>query len=430
MLDNNLLRHNLNYISKILKKRNFDLDVNLIKKLEEKRKKLQIKMEVLFIERKKIFVILSKKHITHNINITELKKKVIQINYELSKQQIMLSSIKKNINTIYSNIPNLPLDDVPLGKDSNNNKEIKVWGEKIKYNFLIRDHLELGFLHKGIDIESATKISGSKFIILKGLIAYLHRILIQFMINLHVFKHNYKEIYIPYIVKDNALYGTGQLPKFSKDLFHIKNFKKLDTQKYFLIPTAEVPLTNLVCNTIIKENQLPMKLVAHSPCFRSEAGSYGQYNKGLIRTHQFDKVELVQLVKPYNSTETLEKITEHAEKVLQLLELPYRKVLLCTGDMGFSSSKTYDLEVWLPSKNKYYEISSCSNMLDFQSRRIKAKFKTKNNKIDYIHTLNGSGLAVGRTLAAVMENYQLEDGSIKIPKILRPYMYGLSIIKK
>ncbi|QJC33079.1 serine--tRNA ligase [Enterobacteriaceae endosymbiont of Donacia semicuprea] len=427
MLDINLLRNNIDYIYKILKKRNFNLNINLVKKLEKERKNVQTKMEFLQIKRNKISKILSQKNIN---NICKLKKKVIIYNDKISKYKIMLNNIKKDIHNIYSVIPNLPLEDVPIGKNSNENKEIKKWGNIIQYNFPIRDHLELGILNKGIDIKSAVNLSGSKFIILKGLIAYLHRILIQFMLDIHINKHGYEEIYVPYIVKKKILYGTGQLPKFSKDLFQIKNFKKNNECEYFLIPTAEVPLTNLLNNKIVEEKMLPIKLVSHSTCFRSEVGSYGQHDKGLIRTHQFDKVELVQLVKPKNSIKTLEEITQHAEKILQLLNLPYRKMLLCTGDMSFSSRKTYDLEVWFPSKNKYYEISSCSNMWDFQSRRIKARYrKIKNNKIHFIHTLNGSGLAVGRTLAAIMENYQLKNGTIIIPKILQPYMKGITCIK-
>ncbi|QJC32679.1 serine--tRNA ligase [Enterobacteriaceae endosymbiont of Donacia dentata] len=427
MLDVKLLRNNIDYVCNILKKRNFNLNIDLIKKLEKKRKNLQIKMEFLQVKRNQISKILSQKN---NNNVVKLKKKVINYNNKISKYKITLDSVKKDISIIYSMIPNLPLEDVPIGQNSNENKEIEKWGNIKQYNFLVRDHLELGILNKGIDIESAVNLSGSKFIILKGLIAYLHRILIQFMLDVHINIHGYKEIYVPYIVKKKNLYGTGQLPKFNKDLFQIKNFKNKNQCEYFLIPTAEVPLTNLLNDKIVEEKILPLKLVAHSTCFRSEVGSYGQNDKGLIRTHQFDKVELVQLVKPENSIKTLEEITQHAEKILQLLNLPYRKMLLCTGDMSFSSSKTYDLEVWFPSKNKYYEISSCSNMWDFQSRRIKARYrKIKNNEINFIHTLNGSGLAVGRTLAAIMENYQLKDGTITVPKILQPYMKGITHIK-
>ncbi|QJC37932.1 serine--tRNA ligase [Enterobacteriaceae endosymbiont of Donacia bicoloricornis] len=427
MLDVKLLRNDIDHVYSILKKRHFFLDINLINQLEKKRKNIQIKIEKLQIKRNQISKILSKKNIN---NIFEFKKKVININQKILKNKILFNNIKKNINNIYTSIPNLPLDDVPIGKNSKENKEIKKWGIKNKYNFPIRDHVELGYLNQGIDLEAGVNLSGSKFFVLKGLIAYLYRILIQFMLNIHIINHHYTEIYVPYIVDKRALYGTGQLPKFSKDLLHIKNFKNSDICEKFLIPTAEVPLTNLVYNKIIQEKQLPIKFVAHSPCFRSEVGSYGKDNKGLIRTHQFDKVELVQLVKPKNSIIALEQITNHAEKILQLLELPYRKVLLCTGDMSFASSKTYDLEVWFPSKNKYYEISSCSNMWDFQSRRIKARYKRiKDKKNVFIHTLNGSGLAIGRTLAAIMENYQLKNGNIKIPKILRKYMNGLKYIK-
>ncbi|QJC35056.1 serine--tRNA ligase [Enterobacteriaceae endosymbiont of Donacia piscatrix] len=426
MLDIKLLRNNINYVYKILKKRNFILDINLINKLETKRKLFQIKVEKLQIKKNKISYILSKKNVD---NISNLKQKSIVITNNILKYKSILDNIKKNIKHIYSSIPNLPLKEVPIGINNTKNKEVKKWGKITNYDFIIKNHLELGLLHKGIDMESGVNLSGSKFFVLKGTIAYLHRILIQFMLDIHINQHNYQEVYIPYIVKEKTLYGTGQLPKFSKDLFHIQNFKNNKCQ-YFLIPTAEVPLTNLVYNKIIKEDHLPIKYVAHSPCFRSEVGSYGQYNRGLIRTHQFDKVELVQLVKPKYSIKTLEQITLHAEKILQLLNLPYRKILLCTGDMSFSSSKTYDLEVWFPSQNQYYEISSCSNMGDFQSRRMKARYKRmKDKKIKFIHTLNGSGLAVGRTLAAIMENYQLKNGTIKIPDVLQPYMNGMKYIK-
>ncbi|QJC28401.1 serine--tRNA ligase [Enterobacteriaceae endosymbiont of Plateumaris braccata] len=428
MLDPNLFRFNIKYVSQMLKKRNFILDIDLISKLEQKRKNLQIKIEQLQIKKKNKSKDLIKKN---TANFDYCKNQINKINNELFLLKKKITNIKNDIKNIYEIIPNIPLDDVPYGKNNQDNKEIKKWGDIPSYNFPIKNHLELGSLNNGIDLESGVILSGSKFVVMRGLIAYLHRILIQFMLDLHVFYHNYEEIYVPYIVKNKTLYGTGQLPKFSDDIFHIKSINHHDKNQYSLIPTAEVPLTNIVYNKIIKENTLPIKLVAHSPCFRSEVGSYGQYNKGLIRTHQFDKVELVQLVRPEDSLKTLEIITQHAEKVLKLLKLPYRKMLLCTGDMGFASSKTYDLEVWFPSKEKYYEVSSCSNMSDFQSRRIKARYRKMNeNKNIFIHTLNGSGLAVGRTLAAIMENYQLENGNIKIPNILKPYMKKFSYKSK
>ncbi|QJC29290.1 serine--tRNA ligase [Enterobacteriaceae endosymbiont of Plateumaris rustica] len=424
MLDPNLFRCNIDYVSQMLKKRNFILDNNLISKLEKQRKNLQIKIEKLQVEKKNQSKHLIKKN---SGDFDHIKNQINKINNELFLLKKKLINIKKNIKNIYDKIPNIPLDDVPYGKNSKDNKEITRWGKILFYDFPVKDHIELGSLNNGIDLEAGVILSGSKFVVMRGLIAYLHRILIQFMLDLHVFYHNYEEIYVPYIVKNKILYGTGQLPKFSNDIFHIESINYFDKNKYSLIPTAEVPLTNIVYNKIIEENKLPIKLVAHSPCFRSEVGSYGKDNKGLIRTHQFDKVELVQLVRPENSVKTLEIITKHAETVLKLLKLPYRKMLLCTGDMSFSSAKTYDLEVWFPSKEKYYEISSCSNMSDFQSRRIKARYKKINtNKNIFIHTLNGSGLAVGRTLAAIMENYQLKDGSIKIPNILKPYMKKFS----
>ncbi|MBZ2279022.1 serine--tRNA ligase, partial [Buchnera aphidicola] len=301
------------------------------------------------------------------------------------------------------------------------------WGEKRKYNFSPKDHIEIGKKYHQLDWRASAKISGSRFVVMKNDMALLHRALGQFMLDLHTQKHGYIETYVPYLVNNSSLYGTGQLPKFSDDLFYIDNRNK---DSYILIPTAEVPLTNLVAHQIIDAKKLPMMFTAHTPCFRSEASSYGRDSKGLIRLHQFDKVELVQIVKPENSMTALENLTFHAEKVLQLLELPYRKVLLCTGELGFSSTKTYDLEVWFPSQNKYREVSSCSNMGDFQSRRMNARYRINSEKkTQFLHTLNGSGLAIGRTLAAILENYQCSDGRVKVPEILqKKYMQGLKFI--
>ncbi|QJC31439.1 serine--tRNA ligase [Enterobacteriaceae endosymbiont of Macroplea mutica] len=420
MIDINLIRKNLHLVFTKLKTRNFILDIKTIQKYENIRKKLQNNINILYQK---------KKHMQNSINIqnkNHIQTKIKLLNIQLITTKKKLTNIMTYLDNIYDTIPNLPLDDVPIGVHYNDHKEILYWGKKLKHNFLIRNHIELGLLHNGIDMESGANLSGSKFIVMKESIAYLHRVLIQFMLDTHIQQHQYKEMYIPYIVKKEALYGTGQLPKFAKDLYAVYNMQ-LNT--HYLIPTAEVPLTNFVANTILREEQLPIKLVAHSPCFRAEAGSYGQINKGLIRTHQFEKVELVQLVTPNMSIKTLEEITSHAEKILQLLELPYRKILLCSGDMSFAASKTYDLEVWLPSINKYCEVSSCSNMWDFQARRMKARYKNhEDNHINYIHTLNASALAIGRTLAAIIENYQLEDGSIQIPKVLQSYMKGLKII--
>jgi len=318
-----------------------------------------------------------------------------------------------------------------LEKKKKDNQVIYSWGKIKKMDFLVKNHVDLGNKINFFDWKTSAKISGTNFVIMKGKIAKLYRVLSQFMLDLHIDKHKYKEIYVPYIVHKKSLYGTGQLPKFNSDLFSINFLKNSNKNDYFLIPTAEVPLTNLVQNKILIKSKLPYKFVANTPCFRNESTSYGKNFKGLIRLHQFDKVELVQIVLPKNSKKTLEKITLHAEKVLKLLKLPYRKVLLCTGKTNFSSAQTYDLEVWFPSQKSYREVSSCSNMLDFQARRMNARYFDKSKKKNtYVHTLNGSGLAIGRTLAAILENYQCRDGSIKIPKILRKnYMNGLKFIQ-
>ncbi|MGL5311543.1 MAG: serine--tRNA ligase, partial [Plesiomonas shigelloides] len=325
-------------------------------------------------------------------------------------------------------IPNIPSDEVPTGKDENDNQEVRRWGTPRQYDFDVRDHVDLGEMAGGMDFAAAVKLTGARFVVLKGQIAKLHRALTQFMLDLHTTEHGYLETYVPYLVNQETLYGTGQLPKFGNDLFHTKPLEEGDPT-FALIPTAEVPVTNLVRGEILEEESLPLKMTAHTPCFRSEAGSYGRDTRGLIRMHQFDKVELVQIVRPEDSMQALEELTGHAEKVLQLLGLPYRTVLLCTGDMGFGSHKTYDLEVWLPAQNTYREISSCSNMGDFQARRMQARCRSKTDKKPrLVHTLNGSGLAVGRTLVAILENYQQADGRIEIPEVLRSYMGGLTHI--
>lgn len=327
-------------------------------------------------------------------------------------------------------IPNLPADEVPVGKDENDNVEVSRWGTPREFDFEVRDHVTLGEMHSGLDFAAAVKLTGSRFVVMKGQIARMHRALSQFMLDLHTEQHGYSENYVPYLVNQDTLYGTGQLPKFAGDLFHTRPLEEeADTSNYALIPTAEVPLTNLVRGEIIDEDDLPIKMTAHTPCFRSEAGSYGRDTRGLIRMHQFDKVEMVQIVRPEDSMAALEEMTGHAEKVLQLLGLPYRKIILCTGDMGFGACKTYDLEVWIPAQNTYREISSCSNVWDFQARRMQARCRSKSDKkTRLVHTLNGSGLAVGRTLVAVMENYQQADGRIEVPEVLRPYMNGLEYI--
>lgn len=337
------------------------------------------------------------------------------------------------LDEITLSVPNIPADEVPDGKDEDDNVEVARWGEPKTYDFEVKDHVDLGEMGDGLDFASATKITGARFIVMKGQFARLHRAIAQFMLDLHTDEHGYTEMYVPYLVNSDSLFGTGQLPKFGKDLFHteplVEKASDEEPRKLSLIPTAEVPVTNLVRDTITDEADLPLKMTAHTPCFRSEAGSYGRDTRGLIRMHQFDKVELVQITKPEDSMNALEELTCHAEKVLQLLELPYRKVVLCTGDMGFGARKTYDLEVWVPAQETYREISSCSNMWDFQARRMQARFRRKGEKKpELVHTLNGSGLAVGRTMVAILENNQEADGRIAIPTVLQKYMGGATHI--
>jgi len=344
-----------------------------------------------------------------------------------------LAVVQTELNDFLMGIPNLPDESVPLGKDETENQEIKKVGTIPSFAFEIKDHVDLG-APLGLDFEAGAKISGARFVVLKGPIARLHRALSQFMIDLHSTEHGYQEIYVPYIVNAASMRGTGQLPKFEDDLFRVPRKMGaegggIEEENFYLIPTAEVPVTNLMRDEIVAAEHLPLKFVAHTPCFRSEAGSYGRDVRGMIRQHQFDKVELVQIAKPDESMAALENLTSHAEKVLELLELPYRRVLLCTGDMGFGSTKTYDLEVWIPSQKAYREISSCSNMGDFQARRMQARFKLGQAKPEMVHTLNGSALAVGRTLVALLENNQQADGSIAIPKALQGYLGGLDVLK-
>lgn len=434
MIDQNLLRTNLEEVAQILKlKRNFNLDVTRVTSLEEQRKSLQVKAENLQAERNA-----RSKNIgaakARGEDISALLAEVDTMGNELDAAKVELDKVQAEIRELLLNIPNLPADEVPVGKDDSENLEVSRWGTPRQFDFEIKDHVTLGEGLGGLDFPAGVKLTGSRFVVMKSGIARLHRALSQFMLDLHTEQHGYVETYVPYLVNHDTLYGTGQLPKFGEDLFHTQPLEGQDpnaVQKaYALIPTAEVPVTNLVRDEILDEESLPLKLTAHTPCFRSEAGSYGRDTRGLIRMHQFDKVEMVQIVAPEKSMEALEELTGHAEKVLQLLNLPYRKMLLCSGDMGFGSSKTYDLEVWLPAQNTYREISSCSNMWDFQARRMQARCKAKGDKkTRLVHTLNGSGLAVGRTLVAVLENYQNADGSITVPEVLKPYMGGVEIIK-
>jgi seryl-tRNA synthetase len=435
MLDPQLLRKDLESVKARLASRGFELDTGLFTQLENERKQLQSRTEELQGKRNQLAKAIGmKKGKGENADVELAESSAV--NQELEKNSARLTVLQEEIKNFLLNIPNLPDVSVPLGKNADENKEIKSWGKPTQFDFTPKDHVDLG-APIGLDFAAASKISGARFVVLKGNAAKLHRALAQFMLDIHTEQHGYQEVYAPYIVSANAMQGTGQLPKFEADLFKVP--RKMGgehpddggerIENFYLIPTAEVPVTNLVRDEIINAEQLPLRYVAHTPCFRSEAGSYGRDVRGMIRQHQFDKVELVHISQPENSMKALEELTAHAEKILELLELPYRRMLLCTGDMGFGSTKTYDLEVWIPSQNAYREISSCSNMGDFQARRMQARYKVGQNKPELLHTLNGSGLAVGRTGVAVLENYQQADGSIRIPKVLQPYMGGLEVIR-
>ncbi|OTA16367.1 serine--tRNA ligase [Xenorhabdus vietnamensis] len=428
MLDPNILRNELDAVAEKLARRGYTLDVETLRKQEERRKVLQVETETLQAERNSRSKAIGAAK-ARGEDIEPLRQEVNQLGEKLDSAKAELETLQAEIRSIVLSMPNMPDDSSPDGKDDSDNLEISRWGEPRQYDFEVKDHVSLGELAGGLDFAAAVKLTGSRFVVMKGQIARLHRAISQFMLDLHTEQHGYLETYVPYLVNHDSLYGTGQLPKFGEDLFHTRPLEEESGSHYALIPTAEVPVTNLVRDEILDESVLPLKMTAHTPCFRSEAGSYGRDTRGLIRMHQFDKVELVQIVHPEKSMDALEELTGHAEKVLQLLNLPYRKMLLCTGDMGASARKTYDLEVWLPAQNTYREISSCSNMWDFQARRMQARFRGKDDKkTQLVHTLNGSGLAVGRTLVAVMENYQLADGRIEIPEVLRPYMKGLEYI--
>ena len=423
MIDPKILRQSAHDVAKNLARRGYEFDANLYLQLETQRKSLQVENEELKNKRninsKSIGVTKSK-----NEDISKLMQIGEEINDLLSENERELDLLLSQIKNIELDLPNLLSDKVPDGTSEKNNIVLKSWGKPREFGFMPQDHVSLGDRLGLFDFESAGRISGSRFAIIKGPLASLHRALIQFMLNLHIQEHDYEEIYAPYLVQSKALIGTSQLPKFENDLFKIAGDKPL-----YLIPTAEVPLTNLVGSNVVKENELPFKYVAHTPCFRSEAGSYGKDTKGLIRQHQFEKVELVQIVKPKESEEALSSLTSHAENVLQELQLPYQLVSLCAGDIGFGANITYDLEVWLPGQQAFREISSCSLYGDFQARRMQAKWKNEETgKNEFLHTINGSGLAAGRTLVAVMENYQDADGSIHIPEVLIPYMNGKELI--
>lgn len=428
MLDSKYLRQEIDFAAAELKKRGFELDVAQLKEWEERRKHLQSHTQELQNERNVRSKSIGKAKAAGE-DIAPLLEEVGKLGDELDAAKAELAELLSNIENAAMSIPNIPHESVPVGKDENENVEITKWGTPREFDFEVKDHTDLGAdIDNGLDFETGVKLSGSRFVVMRGQIARLNRALAQFMLDTHANQHGYTEMYVPYLVNADSLRGTGQLPKFGEDLFHTKPATE-EGIGMSLIPTAEVPLTNIARDVIFDAEQLPMKMVAYTPCFRSEAGSYGRDTKGLIRNHQFDKVELVQLVKAEDSFDALEELTGHAEKILQLLELPYRKVILCTGDMGFGAAKTYDLEVWLPAQHTYREISSCSNMVDFQARRMQARYRAEaGSKPELIHTLNGSGLAVGRTLVAVLENYQQADGSVVIPEVLRPYMGGLEKI--
>jgi seryl-tRNA synthetase len=429
MLESKLLRGNIDFVVEQLKRRNFSFDVEEFNKLEDQRKVIQIKTQDLQNLRNTKSKAIGQAKASGE-NIEPLLEEVSDLGEKLDNAKSALNDLQLKIDEIVMAIPNIPHPSVPEGQSEDENIELLKWGEPKKFDFEPKDHVDLGEMH-GIDFAAAAKISGSRFVVITGTVAKLQRALTQFMLDQHTEKNGYTETYAPYLVNADSLTGTGQLPKFEADLFktHLHG-EEGEAKALYLIPTAEVPVTNIVRDSILKDSELPLKFVAHTPCFRSEAGSYGKDTRGLIRQHQFEKVELVQISNPDNSYDVLEELTEHAEGILKLLELPYRKVILCTGDLGFSSAKTYDLEVWLPGQTAYREISSCSCFEGFQARRMQLRWKNPETKeSEFLHTLNGSGLAVGRTLVAVIENYQNADGSITIPKVLQSYMGGLTTIK-
>ncbi len=422
MLDIQLLRNDLEAVAARLAARGYTLDTTAFGQLEADRKALQTRMQELQSKRnatsKQIGVAKGKGE-----DVSAILAEVATLGDELKAAEAGFEAVQAKLDAWLMSIPNLPHESVPAGKDESENVEVRRVGVPRQFDFEVKDHVDVG-TPLGLDFDTGAKLSGARFTVLKGDIARLHRSLAQFMLNTHTGEHGYTEHYTPYIVNDSALLGTGQLPKFAEDMFKVTRGGEEGAIDQYLISTSEITLTNTVSNSILKEEDLPLKLTAHSPCFRSEAGSYGRDTRGMIRQHQFDKVEMVRIEKPENSYAALEEMVSHAENILKALELPYRVITLCTGDMGFGSAKTYDLEVWLPAQNTYREISSCSNCEAFQSRRMLARYKDANGKNQLVHTLNGSGLAVGRTLVAVLENYQNADGSVTIPAVLRPYMGG------
>lgn len=424
MLDSKLVRTQTEEVAARLATRGYVLDVSLVESLEARRKAVQTRTETLQAERNARSKGIGQAK-ARGEDIAPLLAEVDRMGSELEEAKRELDLVQGELDALLLGLPNLPDASVPVGKDEDDNVEVRRWGTPRHFDFEIKDHVALGETHGWLDFETAARFSGARFAVMRGPIARLHRALAQFMLNLHTGEHGYEETYTPYLVQAETLQGTGQLPKFEEDLFKIGREGESDL---YLIPTAEVTLTNLVAGQILDAKRLPLKFTAHTPCFRSEAGASGRDTRGMIRQHQFDKVEMVHIVEPSTSFQALEELTGHAETVLQRLELPYRVLSLCTGDMGFGAIKTYDLEVWVPSQGKYREISSCSNCGDFQARRMQARYRNAEGKPELVHTLNGSGLAVGRTLVAVLENYQQADGSIRVPEVLKPYMGGLEVI--
>ena len=423
MLDPKRLRSELDMVRQQLARRGFTLDTDALQTLENRRKTIQVETQQLQAERNSRSKGIGKAKAAGE-DITPLLQEVEGLGEQLKAKEQELSQLQDELNDILMGIPNMPHASVPDGKGEEDNPVLRTWGEPPVFDFEARDHVDLGEQLGQLDFETAAKLAGSRFSVIQGPLARLHRALIQFMLDSHTREHGYTEVYVPYLVNADSLRGTGQLPKFEADLF-----KTSGETDYYLIPTAEVPVTNLARNTITEPGQLPLRYTAHTPCFRSEAGSYGKDTRGMIRQHQFEKVEMVQLVRPETSYDALEQLTGHAEAILQKLELPYQLVTLCTGDLGFSAAKTYDLEVWLPGQQRYREISSCSNFEAFQARRMQARWRNpETGKPELLHTVNGSGLAVGRTLVAIMENYQQADGAIRVPDALEPYMGGIKHI--
>ncbi|HVW69660.1 MAG TPA: serine--tRNA ligase [Steroidobacteraceae bacterium] len=430
MIDPKLLRSDPEAVARNLARRGYTLDVEALKTLEERRKPFQVEADRLRAERNANAKAVGMAK-GRGEDVAPLLAKGEQLTRDLAKAEEDLTAVQAELEQWQLGLPNLLHESVPDGKDESANVEVRRWGEPRRFDFKPRDHIEIGERLGGLDFEAAARISGSRFVVMRGQVARLHRALAQFMLDLHTREHGYTEVYVPYLVQPQALQGTGQLPKFEQDLFAVRGEQPHTGHGFYLIPTAEVPVTNLVREQIVPAEQLPLKFVCHTPCFRSEAGAAGRDTRGMIRNHQFDKVEIVQIVRPADSYAALEALTANAEEVLKRLEIPYRTVALCGGDIGFGSAKTYDLEAWLPAQEKYREISSCSNFEAFQARRMQARWRNPDSgKPEPVHTLNGSGLAVGRTLVAVLENYQGADGSVAVPRVLRPYMGGLEVLSR